>query len=109
MLEILVHMRNARQTVLPIPYMLFSASFDEHLLEELPPSSLPPDWDFEPPADSTRSIGDAWVSAASSPVLSAPSIIVPEERNYILNRGHALFAQIQFGLPIPCKFDPRLL
>ena len=109
MLEILVHIRNAQQTVTPIPYMLFPASFDERLLEELPSSSLPTDWDLEPPPDSTKSIGDAWVSAASNPVLSVPSVLVPEERNYILNPGHKLFAHIQFGSPVPCKFDPRLL
>jgi RES domain-containing protein len=109
MLEILVHMRNTQQTAPPVPYMLFPASFDERLIEELPPSSLPPDWDLEPPTDSTKSIGDAWVSAASSPVLSVPSVIVPEERNYILNPNHRLFGQIQLGSPVPCKFDPRLL
>ncbi len=89
--------------------MLFPASFDERLIEELPPSSWPPNWDIEPPNDSTKFIGDAWVSAASSPVLSVPSAVVPEERNYILNPGHDLFGQIQFGPPFPCKFDPRLL
>lgn len=109
MLEILVHIRNTQQTVPPVPFMLFPASFDERLIEELPPSSLPSDWDLEPPTDSTKFIGDAWVSAASSPVLSVPSVLVPEERNYILNPGHNLFAQIQFGSPAPCKFDPRLL
>jgi RES domain-containing protein len=108
-LEILVHMRNTQQTVSPIPYMLFSASFDERLIEEIPPSSLPPDWDIEPPTDSTKLIGDAWVSAASSPVLSVPSVIVPEEHNYILNPNHRLFGQVQLGSPVPCKFDPRLL
>lgn len=89
--------------------MLFAASFDERLIEQLPPSSLPPDRDLEPLTDSTKSIGDAWVSAAGNPVLSVPSVIVPEERNYILNPGHDLFAQIQFGSPVPCKSDPRLL
>ena len=44
-----------------------------------------------------------------SPVLSVPRVIVPEERNCILNPGHNLFAQIQFGSPVPCKLDPRLL
>ena len=109
MLEILVHMRNTQQTAPPIPYMLFPASFDERLVEGIPLSSLPPDWDLEPPTDSTKSIGDAWVSAASSPVLSVPSVLVPEERNYILNPGHNLFDQIHLGSPVPCKFDPRLL
>ena len=34
-LEILVHMRNTQQTAPPIPYMLFPASFDERLIEEI--------------------------------------------------------------------------
>ena len=89
--------------------MVFPASFDECLVEELPLSSLPQNSDLEPPTDSTKSIGDASVAAAGSPVLSVPSVIVPEERNYILNPGHDLFAQIQFGSPGACKFDPRLL
>jgi RES domain-containing protein len=67
MLEILVHIRNAQQTLPPTPYMFFHVSFDEGLIQELPFSSLPPDWDLEPPTDSTRSVGDAWVSAATSP------------------------------------------
>jgi hypothetical protein len=53
--------------------MLFPASFDERLIQELPLSSLPSDWDLEPPTDSTKSTGDAWVSVASSPVLSTTS------------------------------------
>jgi RES domain-containing protein len=109
MLEVLVHIRNTQQTAPPIPYMLFPAFFDERLLEELPSSSLPSDWDLEPPTESTRSIGDGWVSAARSPVLSVPSVIVAEERNYILNPFHPLFAQIHFGSPVRCKIDPRLL
>jgi RES domain-containing protein len=109
MLEILVHVRNAQQTAVHTPYLLFPASFDERLVEELPSSGLRAGWDREPPTDSSKAIGDAWVTAASSPVLSVPSVIVPEERNYLLNPNHALYSQIQFGSPVPCKFDPRLL
>ena len=109
MLEILVHMKNTQQVGTLIPYMLFSALFDERLVQEIQARSLPADWDIEPPTDSTRSVGDAWVSAASSAVLSVPSVIVPEERNYILNPNHSQFNDITFGPPVPCKFDPRLL
>jgi RES domain-containing protein len=108
-LEILVHVRNTRQTGPNIPYLLFPIVFEEHLIEEIPFSNLPLDWDLEPPADSTKTIGDTWVSAGSSPVLSVPSIVIPEERNYILNPGHELFSEIQLGNPLACKFDPRLL
>jgi len=109
MLEILVHMRNTQQTVPPIPYMLFPASFDERLLEELPPSSLPADWDLEPPTDSTKSIGDAWVSAASSPVLSLPSVLVPETWNVLVNPLHPEANLLKITETYEHAFDARLL
>ena len=111
LLEILVHIKNASPTKFLVKdsYLLFPVAFDANLLEELPTSSLPLDWDAEPPKDSTKFIGDAWVSGASSAVLSIPSVIVPEERIYLLNPHHKLFARIQIGSPAPCKFDPRLV
>jgi RES domain-containing protein len=109
MLEILVHIRNTQQASPLVPYLLFPAIFDEVMVEDLPLSSLPGDWDLEPPADSTKFIGDAWVSAAISPILAVPSVLVPEERNFIFNPAHRHFARIQFGSPVACKFDARLL
>src|SRR5258708_29705703 len=102
MLEILVHMRNTQQSDFPLHnYAMFPVAFDEELLEELPNSSLPSDWDAEPPKDSAKFIGDSWVSGGSSPVLSVPSVIVPDERNYLLNPIHQLFPRIQIGTPVP--------
>lgn len=110
LLEVLVHMRNAQQSSPPLnSYVMFPVDFDEELLEELSIRSLPSDWDAEPPKDSTKFIGDAWVAGGSSPVLSVPSVIVPEERNFLLNPNHKLFSRIRIGSPVPCKFDPRLL
>jgi RES domain-containing protein len=109
-LEVLVHMRNTQQSESPVHnYSMFAVAFDEEMLEELPNSSLPPDWDAEPPQNSTKFIGDAWVSGGSSPLLSVPSVVVPDERNYLLNPNHKLFSRIQIGPAVPCRFDPRLL
>lgn len=110
-LEVLVHMENdevGSGTVLQ-PYLIYPISFDEAFLEDLSASSLPADWASYPSAKSTQQIGDDWVSRASSPVLSVPSVVVSEERNYLLNPNHKLFAEIQVGAPVPCKIDPRLL
>jgi RES domain-containing protein len=110
LLEVLVHIRNAQQSSLPLHnYVTFPVTFDEELLEELPFASLPSDWDAEPPNNSSKFIGDAWLVSGSSPVLSVPSVIVPEERNFLLNPNHKLFSRIRIGSPVPCKFDPRLL
>ncbi len=91
------------------PYLVYPISFDEALLEELSAPSLPADWASHPPVRSTQQIGDDWISRASSPVLSVPSVVVPEERNYLLNPNHKRFAEIQILPPAPCKIDPRLL
>ena len=111
LLEVLVHIKNAKpiHSSAKDRYVLYPVAFDAALVEELPDSSLPSDWDAEPPKDSTKFIGDAWISGSSSAVLSVPSVIVPEERNYLLNPKHASFSRIDIGLPVPCRFDPRLL
>jgi RES domain-containing protein len=109
-LEILVHMRGTPGGKSPRrPYLIYSVIFDEALLEELSAASLPPGWDSEPPTPASQSIGESWVSAAGSPVLSVPSVLVPSERNYLLNPAHASFLKIQIGAPVACHFDPRPL
>jgi RES domain-containing protein len=41
-------------------------------------------------------------------VLSVPSAIVTDERNYLLNPAHADFQHIIFLASQPFQFDPRL-
>ena len=110
-LEVLVHIEDDEpgSGAITHPYLIYPILFDEVLLEALSPSSLPADWASHPPAKSTQQIGDNWVSRAGSPVLSVPSVVVPEEHNYVLNPNHRQFSEIKIGLPVPCKIDPRLL
>lgn len=103
MLEILVHLRKVKD------YELYSVKFDESLVQELAVQNLPANWDVEPPTSDTQELGDSWVMSASSAVLSVPSVVVPEERNYILNPRHPDFKRIRIEGPFPCFFDPRLL
>jgi RES domain-containing protein len=43
-----------------------------------------------------------------SAVLAVPSVIVPHERNYILNPRHADFHRIRIGEPTSFPIDERL-
>lgn len=111
-LEVLVHVKGGAGTgsaAISTPFYVYSVSFDSALLEELSTSSLPAGWNSEPPTAASQSLGDAWVLAASSAVLSVPSVIVPEERNYVLNPSHPRFPDIRIGAPVACALDPRLL
>jgi RES domain-containing protein len=53
-------------------------------------------------------LGDEWVLAAGSVVLCVPSVLVPNEDNFLLNPRHPDYPKLQFGKPVPFEFDPRL-
>ena len=85
-------------------YLLYRVECDDSLVQIL--NHLPPGWKSEPPSVASQSVGDAWVQSATHPVLSVPSAIVPEERNYLLNPAHSEFVQIVIEKPVPYRFDP---
>ena len=49
-----------------------------------------------------------WFQSRDSAVLSVPSKIIPEERNYVLNVEHPHFRRIEFLPSKPFILDPRL-
>jgi RES domain-containing protein len=102
-LENLVHLNPP----VPLKYVAFSIKFDGRLVEKL--TTLPEEWQEEPPPASTQFIGDLWVKQARSAVLELPSVIIPDEANYLLNPAHPDFRKIVIGIPKPFSFDPRLL
>ena len=89
-------------------YVRISAQISSDLVSDLSEVDLPEDWNSRPISPSTRAIGDLWVKKQSSAVLRVPSIVVPNEYNYLLNPAHADFAKIEIGKPIIYYFDPRL-
>ena len=90
-------------------YVAFRLKFDDTLVELFPAKALPADWQTEPPAASTKVIGDAWVREARSAVLALPSAIISGEANYLINPAHPRFRSISIGKAEPFAFDPRLL
>ncbi|MCZ7627553.1 MAG: RES domain-containing protein [Candidatus Methylomirabilis sp.] len=68
---------------------------------------LPAHWRAYPGPDALRAIGATWVAARQTPILSVPSVVIPEERNYLLNPAHPLFSRISWNAPKPFRFDPR--
>ena len=54
-------------------------------------------------------IGDEWLRSKTSPVLRVPSVIIPDESNFLLNPAHADFAKLSISKPEDFRFDPRLI
>lgn len=104
-LEMLVHLDSPD---LLKHYRLIPVTFDRSLTETLDVQNLPRDWRRHPAPRSVRTLGDQWVNALNTPVLEVPSVIVPAERNYLLNVRHPRFGEIVIGKPQPYRFDVRL-
>ena len=105
-LELRVHIDTTKKIK---RYQSFGFQFEEDLMEVFRAGALPEDWQQEPPPPSLQQLGDAWVQAATSPILAVPSVIIPDELNYLLNPKHTHFAKIKIGKPTDFAFDPRLL
>jgi RES domain-containing protein len=59
--------------------------------------------------DACASFGTEWIRTEATPAIEAPSVIVPTEKNLLLNPKHARFGEITVSVPKPFRFDPRLL
>lgn len=78
-------------------------------IERVEISSLPRNWRAYPAPESLRKIGSAWAIEKRSLLLEVPSVVVPDERNYLVNPQHPEFTNLKIGHPKPFKFDPRLI
>jgi RES domain-containing protein len=89
-------------------YVLLEIVFDEELVSSLERSALPRDWRGDPAPAEVRLIGDAWAGKLESAVLKVPSVLVPDESNYLFHPQHAEFRRIRIGSPVSFQFDTRL-
>nr|WP_275445886.1 MULTISPECIES: RES family NAD+ phosphorylase [unclassified Halomonas] len=106
MLEIMVHLEDYR---LLETYALIEVTFAESALMHLPNDQLPADWQAEPAPYSTAAIGDSWLESQSRLALAVPSVVVPRERNYLVNPRHTGFeAMISDAKDIAFAPDKRL-
>ena len=81
---------------------------DDVTVETVDVEELPEDWRRYPPPESLANVGRRWLEGVRSAVLSVPSVVIPHERNYVLNPVHPDFTRLKIGRPRPFAFDPRL-
>jgi RES domain-containing protein len=71
------------------------------------PDDLDRDWQAPRHAGCQRQ-GDAWARSADALVLVVPSVMIPEEPNYLINPAHPDAARVQVVGSRPFTYDPRL-
>jgi RES domain-containing protein len=93
----------------PVPLVTIAAEIPEAIEPiSIDPPGLPSNWRSHRHAVSMWAVGEGWVRAAESAVLSVPSVLIPQERNYLLNPAHRDFKKIRVGKPERFSFDPRM-
>ncbi len=91
----------------PADYAFALASFAEEDVIQL--ASLPPDWRRPARCEATIEIGERFVAEGRALALAIPSVIVPQEFNYLINPLHARFSAITIGNSLePFAFDARI-
>jgi RES domain-containing protein len=77
-------------------------------IETVEIADLPREWRTYPAPSSLAAIGERWLRSARTVALSVPSVVIPHERNFILNPAHAEFAKLTTRTAEPFSFDPRM-
>jgi len=104
-LEILVHTQPITMTD---RFRAFRVTWEERLMATRSLTTLPKGWNSAIATLASRRIGDEWIAAGKSAVLSVPSVIVPQERTFLLNPKQADFGKIKIQDSGAFNLDPRL-
>ena len=83
--------------LLPDDYVLVTLDLGETAIEEV--SALPA---------FPQAFGDAWLCEKRTPVLQAPSAIVPESPNFLINPAHEAAVGVRIVRRRRFEFDRRL-
>jgi len=69
-----------------IPKLSFTViEIQDNLIEVIPMESLPNNWKSIPASSSTKTFGSDKLIQSSFPIIRVPSVIIPEEFNFIIN------------------------
>ncbi len=91
-------------------YVLIPAALPADLqMTQIDAGQLPDNWRTLGARDVLQAMGQEWIQNGQTAVLTIPSVVVPAERNYLLNPRHPDFARIAIGEPQSLVTDTRLL
>jgi len=105
-LEVLVHLP---PLMVPDGYCLVEIDVPDHSIYDLPVEELPGDWNSIAQPIALRKTGDGFLKKQKYFLMKIPSVIVPQEFNYLLNPLHRDIEKTRVLKTIPFDFDSRLV
>lgn len=102
-LEMLVHLTGRSRG---LAYRLLTIDVPDDFVTEV--TSLPDEWDATPPGGVSQSVGGDWLATGKTAALKVPSVIIPEESNFLLNPQAHGFPEIRVIGERDFQLDLRL-
>jgi RES domain-containing protein len=88
--------------------VFFEVIIDDLAIRMLSIQEIPVDWRGMEPRQA-RTLGTEWIKSESSVALVVPSVVIPDERNVLLNPAHPDFTlSVRILGPWIFEWDPRL-
>ncbi|MGN6178463.1 MAG: RES family NAD+ phosphorylase [Mucilaginibacter sp.] len=105
-LEVLVHLP---PSIFPANFCLAEFDISDNSILTADNASLPDDWQDVSPPIALKRLGDAFLKQNKYLLMKVPSVIVPQEFNYLLNPLHTDAAKIKLVEKKAFSFDARLV
>lgn len=107
-LELVVHRSNI-QPGLPYKMMVIYVPDTDVIIKTISTNDLPENWRTLAAYSQLQDIGSKWYGSQDALILKVPSVIIPQEYNFILNTSHPQFtANIQLISTEDYFWDERL-
>ena len=81
---------------------------DDLARAELTIDDLPENWRTFPASEELKDIGSDWVREGMTPILSVPSVVIPNDLNYLVNPAHKEVRRVEVVSVEPFALDVRL-
>lgn len=106
-LEVLVHLEDPE--VFARLFSWIELEIPNELITSQSDASLPRNWCADEMKATTCRMGDEWIRSMRSVALAVPSVVTPQEWNYLINPAHPKFYEIRIGKAQSFHPDPRLI
>ncbi len=98
---------NLPSYLLPADLQLVSYELPESKLVVIDPKDIPNGWDRIPVSNTSQKFGDQLLQAVETLAFSIPSVIIPQEKNIIINSHANEFANVKIRSVEAFKLDKR--
>lgn len=105
-LETFVH--TSGRPAFPLKITCFALPDDPSLYLEPEPEALPPGWNALPADRASMTFGTNWLNAKSHLGLIVPSVVLPLERNIVLNPLHDAIRKVRIVDIYDFSYDQRM-